>query len=126
MHFGEYLVQQNILSAHLVLKGLAEQRRRRKFVPLLLVELGALADYRALRYCSIAEQSHSGFLEVLVREGFISEVQSAQIHDSWMRSGPPLGQLLVEMGFIDEQTLEEVLEEFEAEKSLMENLAKIS
>jgi hypothetical protein len=125
MHFGEYLVQQNILSAHQVLKGLAEQRRRRKFVPLLLVEMGALADYRALRYCSIAEQSHSGFLEVLVSKGYISEGQSAQMHDSWMRSGPPLGQLLVELGFMDEQTCTEVLEEFEAEKSLEENLAKL-
>ncbi len=126
MHFGEYLVQQNILSAHQILKALAEQRRRRKFIPLLLVELGALADYRALHYCSVAEQDYVGFLEVLLREEFISEKQCAQIQEAWMRSGPPLGRLLVEMGFIDEQIREEVLEEFEAEKSLMENLAKIS
>ncbi len=118
-------MQQKILSAHQILKALAKQRQRRKFVPLLLVEMGALADYRALHYSSIAEQSHSGFLEILVNEGFISAQQSSQIRAAWMNSGPPLGSLLVEMGFVDELTCAEALEAFEAEKALEENLAKL-
>ncbi|NOZ41250.1 MAG: hypothetical protein GXP24_13640 [Planctomycetes bacterium] len=126
MHFGEFLVQQKVLSAHQILKALAEQSNRREFIPLLLVELGALDDYRALRYFTIADQNHSGFLEVLVNEQFISEKQHTQIHDAWQRSGPPLGRLLVEMGFIDEATCAESLEEFEAEKALEENLAKLT
>lgn len=125
MHFGEYLVQRKVLSAHQILKGLAEQSRQRKFIPLLLVELGALADHRALHYCATAGQNHTGFLEVLLREGLISEKQCSQIHDTWMSSGPPLGHLLVEMGLVDAETCAEMLEDFEAEKALEENLAKM-
>ncbi len=125
MHFGEYLVQRKILSSRQILKGLAEQRRQRKFIPLLLVELGALEDHRALHYCAIADQNHAGFLDVLLREGFISEQQCSRIHDTWMHSGPPLGTLLVELGLIDEGTCAEMLEEFEAEKALEDNLAKL-
>lgn len=126
MHFGDYLVQRKILSAHQILKALAEQRRRRKFLPLLLVELGALEDHRALHFCSQADQSNEDFLDVLLHEGFVSQEQCELIRNTWMRSGPPLGRLLVELGFMDEGTREEVLEDFEAEKSLEANLAKLS
>jgi len=126
MHFGEYLVQQKALSAHQVLKALAEQRRRRRFIPLLLVELGAMPDYQVLRFCTQADLNHEDFLEVLVREGYISSQQCVQIRLAWMRSGPPLGSLLVEMGFMNEETREEMLGDFEAEKQLEENLAKFS
>jgi len=126
MHFGEYLVQQKILSAHQILKALAEQSRRREFLPLLLVEMGALPDYRALRYCTQADGNHEDFLKILLHEGFISQQQFTLIYNSWMRSGPPLGRLLVDMGFLDESTRAEALETFEAGKALEENLAKIS
>lgn len=125
MHFGEYLVQQKILSAHQILKALAEQGKRREFIPLLLVEMGALEDYRALRFCTIAQKESTDVLEVLVREKFINEEQCDQIRLAWARSGPPLGRLLVELGFMDEETLVEALEEFEAEKQLEQNLAKL-
>ncbi len=124
MQFGEYLVQNRILSAHQILKALAEQRRRRTFIPLLLVDLGGLADYRALHYYNVAEKNSEDFLEVLLREGFISEEQCVQIRTAWMRSGPPLGKLLVELGFMNEESRAAVLEEYEVLKSLDEHLAK--
>lgn len=114
MHFGEYLVKQKILSAHQVLKALAEQSRRRHSIPLLLVEQGSLTDYVALKFCTQADQNYEDFLEVLLREGYISQQQCTQLRTTWMRSGPPLGLLLVEMGLIDESTRREALAEFEA------------
>lgn|GEM_PF-6244687 len=120
MHFGEYLVQQKILSAHQVLKALGEQRRRRHYIPLLLVELGALPDYRALDLCTKADQKNTDFLEVLLNEGVVSQQQCEQIHATWMRSGPPLGRLLVDLGLMDEATREEALEKFEAVKKLLQ------
>lgn len=126
MHFGEFLVQQKVMSAHQILKALAEQRRRRKFIPLLLVELGAMEDYRALHYCSLADSQYEDFLEVLLRENIVSQEQCDQIRAAWMKSGPPLGRLLVELGFMDEDTRAAVLEEFEAEKALEANLARLS
>lgn len=126
MQFGEYLVKRKILSAHHILKALAEQRRRRKFLPLLMVELNVLADYRSLRYCTAADQNSEDFLDFLLREGIISKPQFSQLQTTWMQSGPPLGQLLVEMGFLDNDTLECVLEEFAAEKALEEMQAELS
>jgi hypothetical protein len=125
IHLGEYLVKRKVLSAIHLLKALAEQRKRRKYLPLLLVELGALADHRALRYCSLADQKGKDFLEVLRCEGVISKAQCQQIRLTWMQSGPPIGQLLVEMGFLNRETLEMVLEEFEAEKALMRSASKL-
>ncbi len=113
MHFGEFLVKQKILSPLHVLKALAEQSRRRQSIPLLLVEQGSLADYEALKFCTQADQSNEDFLEVLLREGYISQQQCTQIRKTWMRSGPPLGLLLVELGMIDETTRQEALAEFE-------------
>lgn len=126
MHFGDFLVQQKVLSAHQVLRALAEQRRRRQFIPLLLVELEILPDYQALHYCSKADVTGSDFLDVMVHEGLISDEQRLLIHDRWMCSGPPLGILLVEMGLMDAQTRQELLDEFEAERELEMNLAKLS
>ncbi len=125
MRLGDYLVQRKVLSAHQILKALAEQRRRRKFLPLLLVELGALEDHRALSFCSQADEQGEDFLDVLLQEKFISQEQCHLIRETWMRSGPPLGRLLVELGFMDEATRQELLDEFEAEKSLEENLAAL-
>ena len=126
MHFGEFLVQKKILSAHQVLKALAEQRRRRRFLPLLLVEQNSLEDYRALRYYAQAEQSSEAFLEVLVEEKLISKEQCSRIRSTWTRSGPPLGSLLVEMGFMDESTRVELLDSFEAERALESSFADLA
>ena len=119
-------MQKKVLSAHQVLKALAEQRRRRIFVPLLLVELDSMEDYRALRYYSQADHSSEAFLDVLVEEKVISKEQCARIRSTWIKSGPPLGRLLVEMGFIDEGTRVEMLDAFEAERALEANLAKLA
>jgi len=120
MHFGEFLVQQKVLSAHQVLKGLAAQHARRSFIPLLLVDMGAIADYRALRYCTLADQNQGEFLDVLLTEKVISKQQYDQIRTAWMHSGPPLGLLLVELGFMNQDTLAITLEEFEREKDFLE------
>ena len=94
--------------------------------PLLLVEQNSLEDYRALRYYAMAEQSSEAFLEVLVEERLISKEQSSRIRSSWTRSGPPLGSLLVELGFMDEATRVEMLDAFEAERALESNLADLA
>lgn len=112
MHYGEYLVQEKILSAHHILKALQEQRRRRKYLPLLLVEIGAMEDFRALRLATIADYNQQDFLEVLDSEGIISQEQYEMIKEAWTKSGPPLGHLLVEMGYMDEQTRIDSLEQF--------------
>ena len=116
MHFGEWLVKNRIVSAHQILKGLDQQRKQRHFIPLLLVEQGSLPDYQALRYCTQADQNYEDFLEVLLGEGMISQEQCALIRAAWVRSGPPLGKLLVKLGFLSEDALLEALEEFEAAK----------
>ena len=126
MHFGEYLVQQKILSAHQILKALGEQRKQRKFIPLLLVELGAMPDFQALKFCTMADRNFEDFVEVLLREGCISEEQCTQIRHAWMSSGPPLGRVLVELGFMNEETRKEVLGDFEAEKELEQNLGRFA
>lgn len=126
MYFGEYLVQQKILSPHQILKALDKQRSRRIFIPLQLVELGAMPDYQALHLCTQADLNHEDFLDVLLNEGLISQQQCTQIRITWMRSGPPLGSLLVEMGLMNEEIRAVVLEEFEAKRSLEENLSEIS
>jgi len=112
-------VKQKVLSAHQILKGLAAQRKRRQYIPLLLVDQGALPDYRALRMCTQAEDNHEDFLEVLMHKQFINAEQCKMIRATWMRSGPPLGQILVELGLMNEETLADVLEEFEEEKALL-------
>lgn len=126
MHFGEFLVQRKVLSAHQILKALAEQRRRRWFIPLLLVDQGALEDYRSLHYYAQAGHSSEAYLEILFQEKMISREQLDRIRTTWIQSGPPLGDLLVELGFIDECTRDEMLDEFEAEKALERNLALLS
>ena len=118
MHFGEFLVQEKILSAHQILKALEEQRRRRRFIPMLLVEQGVMEDYRALNLCARSDERHEDFLDTLCDEGVISAEQSFIIKEAWANSGPQLGQMLVEMGFIDEQTRDDALRKFEATKAL--------
>ena len=117
MHFGEYLVQKKVLSAHQILKTLAEQNRRRKYIPLLLADQGSLPDYRVLRLCSQADNNRKDFLEVLLSEKIVTSEQCKKIRRSWIQSGPPLGRLLVEMGWIDGKTCVDMLENFEARKA---------
>jgi len=117
MYFGEFLVQQKVLSAHQILKALDEQRKRRHYIPLLMVDQGALPDHRVLRMCTQADEHHEDFLDVLVHEGLLNEQQSKRIRAAWIRSGPPIGRLLVDLGSMNEETLRESLEEFEASKT---------
>lgn len=106
-------MQQKILSAYTIVKALAEQSRRRKYLPLLLVELGALPDHHALHLCSKAASEHKEFLEVLLADGLISSEQGDVIRTAWMESGPQLGRVLIDMDFIDARTCTNALENFE-------------
>lgn len=122
MHFGEYLVQRRVLSAHQILKALAEQNRRRKFVPLLLADQGVIPDYRVLKLWTQADDHHEDFLEILKGERFVSPEQYKLIRRSWMRSGPPLGRLLIELGWIEGKKCADMLKAFEILKAQEEQI----
>lgn len=111
MRFGEFLVHSNTVSEQAVLRALGEQQRRRPYIPQLMVEAKCLSGGQALRLCRLADDRQMEFLEVVKQEGLVTQEQADRIYETWRRSTPKVGEILVEMGVISRATLEEKLRE---------------
>jgi hypothetical protein len=104
MRFGEYLVRTGLATGTDILMTLAEQDRRRTFIPRLVVELGVvtLPDAMNLWDESLDEEHCEDFLTFLVSRGVLTKVAAIHARNQWMRSAPPLGLLLVELNVLQE------------------------
>lgn len=115
VRFGEYLVLVGDATAAQVLVALGEQRRRRPFLPELMVRLGFMSDTDVLRLYRVAEERGQEFIATLHEEGKLSRSQALQIDSNWRASGPPIGVIMTELGMISNETREQRLREFAAD-----------
>src|SRR5436190_20198070 len=100
MRFGKYLTQQGVVSAADVLSALAEQLRRRAYLPLLLAEAGVISAEFALDSSSSNLRNDEELLVDSFRRGLLSARDYHRLVITWQTSAPPLGEILIERGLI--------------------------
>lgn len=117
MRFGKFLTTRGILSAAQVLAALGEQSRRRRFLPQFLAESGVVSADYALEYETAGSCADSELLADTYRQGLLTARQYNAIEMTWKASAPPLGEILVEQGFLSSERLQELLLEYHASES---------
>jgi hypothetical protein len=114
MRFGKFLTTRGVISAAQVLAALAEQARRRSFLPQLLADAGVLTPELALEYDAEALRNDEELLVDSYRRGLVSARQYHALEAQWRSSTPPLGEILVEQGLLTSSQLQALLAEFQA------------
>lgn len=84
--------------------ALEEQVRRRCHLPRLLIEEGLMSDESIVLALEQAKFADIGLLESAERRGDITTEQRVEIEQRHRQTGPRLGELLVELGMIDNET----------------------
>ncbi len=100
MRFGEFLVRSGAVTADALLKGLADQRGMRPFVPSLVVEEGYMTADEALSLLNWAEDTGRDFLDVAMEGGAVSRQQAEVLTARARQVTPPIGQVLVATGVL--------------------------
>jgi hypothetical protein len=114
MRFGKFLTQTGIVSATEVLAALAEQSRRRAYLPMMLAASGMAPADLTLECSSSASGNDEELLVELYRRGFLNARDYQRVEQQWRGSAPPLGEILVEQGLLSESELAAHLEAFRA------------
>lgn len=104
MKFGEYLVENGLIDMEQLDAALEEQQRRRGHLPRLLIEQGLMSDESIVLAMERAKCADLSLLEVAEQRGDITAEQRVEIEQRHRESGPRLGELMVEMGMIDNET----------------------
>lgn len=114
MRFGKFLTTRGVLSAIDVLSALAEQCRRRAYLPLLLADAGVVSPDFALESGASALRNDEDLLIDSYRRGLLSARQYHVLESTWKSSAPPLGEILVERGLLSFCQLNSLLTEFQS------------
>jgi hypothetical protein len=112
MRFGKFLTTQRVISAAHVLAALAEQARRRAYLPQLLADAGVVPPELALEYDPEALRNDEELLVDSYRRGLVTARQYHSLETQWRSSTPPLGEVLVEQGLLTSSQLQALLAEF--------------
>lgn len=113
MRFGEFLIDAGVIDASTLLSALAEQQRRRAFLPKLAVELGYMNDKTALEVMDEATDCHERFLFEAQENGMLNRLTATDLLDEWRRTATPIGEMLVELGHMTETSRKSMLRRFD-------------
>jgi hypothetical protein len=114
MRFGKFLTERGVVCAADVLSGLAEQARRRKYLPIMLAEAGVVTAESALERDDSILRNDEELLVDSYRRGLLSARHYHHLETAWRLSAPPIGEILVERELLSTIELNSYLAEFHA------------
>jgi hypothetical protein len=112
MLFGEFLIQAGAVREDHVLTALERQEQRRPSLPRLAVALGLLSPRAALQLLDRARAGGRGFLELAEAEGLLKAEQALELAAKHQAAAPQIGALLLEMGALSREELQDHLKEY--------------
>jgi hypothetical protein len=110
MLFGQYLLEAEVVSEEQLLEALLVQQERRTSLPRLAFESGIVDRSSCLG--ALHSDDSPGFVDGLAATNQLSPFQLERLISLWRKSAPPLGMLLVELGFISDEERIAALSEF--------------
>ena len=114
MLFGEFLIQKGAVGATAILEALDDQQRRKPFLGRVAVRARALTVVQVLRVLNRQVDDRRSFGVHAVELGYIDEATLDRILVDQRTAVPPLGEILVESGSLEPSRLQEMLRLFEA------------
>jgi hypothetical protein len=112
MRFGQHLVDSGVVTEVQVLHALDEQDRRRGSTAYVAVERGLMPPRLAFDLANEAREANADFLDHAHGNGHLTMQKLKVIRDRWSAGAPPLGRLLVEMGYLTSEEWLASLNEF--------------
>ncbi len=103
--FGSHLIKRGLLTEAQLVAGLDNQRRLTPTVGHIARQEGKLTVQQV--YQVLNRQAHTGarFLETAVALGFIREAEIQRLLCLQRASRPPIGELLVQMGYLTAEVI---------------------
>ena len=112
--FGQFLVESSVISSEHVVQALAIQRERRESFGRICLNLGKLTVAQVFEILNLqALAPHEMFGELCVELGFLSPDEVGHVLQVQQETRPPLGEILVEIGALDADRLDELVTEYE-------------
>lgn len=108
---GDQLVREGIIDAQQLERAVEEQKRTGKLMGKILVELGLVKEELLVEFLKrqMRARDFRRLGDILVEEGKVTQAQLDATLEMSQRSGQKLGSVLVKKGFLEEQTLVEIL-----------------
>lgn len=113
--FGEYLVQKGVIDSRALVSVLIEQMNLLPLVGQVVFEHELLTPDEILKIFHEQQIKGIDFVQASRELGFWSEELSEKIHDQLNKQRTPIGQILVERGYLDLKALTRSLDDYLAE-----------
>ncbi len=110
--FGQFLVNNDIISDTVLLQALVEQNKRQETIERIAVAKRILSVKQMLATLNRQADSCDSFTAVALRMGYLTDDEVDVLVELQQQSRPMLGEILVEMGALDRKTLEIMLDKF--------------
>lgn len=112
LFFGEYLIQQGLISEEDMLQALAEQKRLTPSFEKKAIELGLLNMKQVFAILTRQASSDLSFAEIAAREQFLEQSQVDFIERALQEQRLGVGEVLVQLGRLEMPVMEEQLGRF--------------
>lgn len=110
--FGQFLVNNDIVTDAMVFEALVLQQKRQDNVASIAIAKRFLTVKQVLTIFNVQTDSCLSFTDMAVSLGYLTANEVSELLLLQQQSRPMLGEILVEMGVMDNRTLNLMLEKF--------------
>ena len=112
--FGKFLVDEGIVKVEDVMQALTIQRERGESFGRICMRLGKLSVAQVFEVLNLqVDAPKEMFGELCVEMGYLSTDDVSEVLQCQQISRPPIGEILVEIGSLDSETLDEAVASFD-------------
>ncbi len=112
--FGQFLVNNDIISDAVLLEALVKQKKSEETIERIAVAKRMLSVKQMLAILNRQADSCDSFTVVAIRLGYLTGDEVDVLLELQQQSRPMLGEILVQMGEIDNKTLEAMLKKYQS------------
>ena len=112
--FGQFLVNNDTISEALLMEALIKQKQSEETIARIAVAKRILSVKQMLAILNQQADSCDSFTTVALSLGYLTKDEVDVLLDLQQQSRPMLGEILVEMGVMDEMALDTMLIKFQS------------
>lgn len=112
--FGQFLVNNDVVSDAMVLEALVRQEKSQENISRIAIAKRYLTVKQVLSIYNAQADSCDSFTAMAKKLGYLTESEIAQLQNLQQQTRPRLGEILVDMGAMDQETLDLMLKKFHA------------
>jgi len=110
--FGQFLINNDVIDEIVLFNALLLQEEKQESIVCIAIAEEMMTVSQVMSVFNEQPDTCASFTDMAVSLGYLNTEQVSELLLLQMKTRPLLGQLLVEMGEIDQATLDELLEKF--------------